>query len=98
LRVNLLSVSSLDDDGYCTLFKRGHVFIEREWILFEPQLIGDWMDRLCMLQGKPLVYDSTSNKEHKASDPTVGPRIQYFILREERESLLSTNSRLNWCD
>jgi hypothetical protein len=30
LRVNLLSVSALEDVGYCTLFKREHVFIYRE--------------------------------------------------------------------
>jgi hypothetical protein len=30
LRVNLLSVSALEDVGYCTLFKRGHVFIYME--------------------------------------------------------------------
>jgi hypothetical protein len=30
LRVNFLSVSSLEDVGYCTLFRRGHVFIYRE--------------------------------------------------------------------
>jgi hypothetical protein len=28
----------------------------------------------------------------------VGPRIQSCILREEKESLLSTHRRLNWCD
>jgi hypothetical protein len=27
LRVNLLSVSALEDVGYCALFKREHVFI-----------------------------------------------------------------------
>jgi hypothetical protein len=29
LRVNLLSVSALEDVGYCVLFKREHVFIYR---------------------------------------------------------------------
>jgi hypothetical protein len=28
----------------------------------------------------------------------VGPRIQFYISREEMESLLSTDMRLNWCD
>jgi hypothetical protein len=28
----------------------------------------------------------------------VGPRIQSCIPREERESLLSSDRRLNWCD
>ena len=30
LKVNLLSVSTLQDVGYCILFKRNHVFIYRE--------------------------------------------------------------------
>jgi hypothetical protein len=42
LRVNLLSVLALEDAGYSTLFKRGHVFIYREGVdPVEPQLIGD---------------------------------------------------------
>jgi len=28
----------------------------------------------------------------------VGPRIQYYIPREERQSLLTTGRRLNSCD
>ena len=32
LRVNLLSVSALEDVGYCTLFKREHVFIYKEGV------------------------------------------------------------------
>jgi hypothetical protein len=28
----------------------------------------------------------------------MGPRIHCCILREERESLLSTDRRLSWCD
>jgi hypothetical protein len=47
LRVNLLSVSTLADVGYATLFKSGHVFIYREGAdPIEPQLIGDRVDRL----------------------------------------------------
>jgi hypothetical protein len=47
MRVNLLSVSTLGDAGYATLFKGGHVFIYREGAdLVEPQLIGDRVDRL----------------------------------------------------
>jgi hypothetical protein len=99
LRVNLLSVSSLEDVGYCTLFKRGHVFIYREGVdLVEPQLIGDRMDRLYKLQGQPTGYDSESDEEQEAPETAVGPRIQSCIPREERESLLSTDRRLSWCD
>jgi hypothetical protein len=60
LRVNLLSVSALEDVGYCTLFKREHVFIYREGVdSVKPQLIGDWVDRLYKLRGQPPGYDST---------------------------------------
>jgi hypothetical protein len=97
LRVNLLSVSALEDVGYCTLFKREHVFIYREGVdPVELQLIGDRVDRLYMLRGQPSGYDSTSDEEHEEAPETmVVPRIQSCILREERESLLSTGRRLN---
>jgi hypothetical protein len=99
LRVNLLSVSALEDVGYCTLFKRGHVFIYREGVdPVEPQLIGDRVDRLYMLRGQPSGYDSMSDEEQEAPETAVGPRIQSCIPREERESLLSTDRRLSWCD
>jgi hypothetical protein len=32
LRVNFLSVSTLEDVGYCIFFKREHVFIYREGV------------------------------------------------------------------
>jgi hypothetical protein len=99
LRFNLLSVSALEDVGYSTLFKRGHVFIYREGVdLVEPQFIGDQMDRLYKLRGQPTGYDSESDEEQEAPETAVGPRIQSCIPREERESLLSTDKRLNWCD
>jgi hypothetical protein len=99
MRVNLISVSALEDVGYCTFFKRGHVFIYREGVdPIESHLIGDRVDRLYMLRGQPSGYDSTSYEEHEAHETAMGPRIQYCILREERESLLSTDRRLNWFD
>jgi hypothetical protein len=99
LRVNFLSVSALEDDGYFTLFKRGHVFIYREGAdPVEPQLIGDWVGKFYMLRGQPSRYYLVSDEEQKSPETAVGPRIQYLILREERESLLSTSRRLSWCD
>jgi hypothetical protein len=85
LRVNFLSVSSLEDVGYCVLFKREHVFIYREGVdLVEMQLIGNRVDRLYMLRGKPSVYDSTSYEENEeAHETAVAPRIQSLIPREE---------------
>jgi hypothetical protein len=89
----------LENDGYCTLFKRGHVFIYRVGVdPMEPKLIGDRVDMLYMLRGKPSGYDSTSDEEQESPETTVGPRIQSCIPREERESLLSTDRRLSWCD
>jgi hypothetical protein len=99
LRVNLLSVSALEDVGYSTLFKRGHVFIYREGVdLIEPQLIGDRMDRLYKVRGQPTGYDSELDEEQEAPETVVGPRIHSCIPREERESLLSIGRRLSWCD
>jgi hypothetical protein len=85
LRVNFFSISALEDVGHCTLFKRGHVFIYREGVdPVEPQLIGDQVDMLYMLQGQPLGYDSTSDEEQEDPETAVGPRIQSCILREEK--------------
>jgi hypothetical protein len=47
---------------------------------------------------KPTGYDSALDEEKEASETAVGPRIQYCILREERESLLCTVRRLSWCN
>jgi hypothetical protein len=99
LRVNLLSVLALEDVGYCTLFKRRHEFIYREGVdPVEPQMIGDRVDRLYMLRGQPSGYDSTLDEEQENPETTMGPRIQSCILREQRESLLSIDMRLSWCD
>ena len=99
LRVNLLLVSALEDVGYCTLFKREHVFIYREEVdPVELPLIGDRVDRLYMLRGQASVYDSASDEEHEeAPETAMVPRIQSCIPREESESLLSTGRRLSWC-
>jgi hypothetical protein len=77
LRVNFPLVSTLEDVGYCTLFKREHIFIYREGVdLVELQLFDDWVNLLYMLRGQPSVYDSTSDEEHKkALETAVGPRI-----------------------
>jgi hypothetical protein len=99
LRVNLLSFSALEDVGYCTLFKRGLVFIYREGVdSVEPQLIGDRVDRLYIFQGQPSCYDSTSKYEQENPKTMVGPRIQSCIPREEMESLMTIGRRLSWFD
>jgi hypothetical protein len=100
LSVNLLSVSALQDVGYCVLFKRNHVFIYREGVdTVELQLIGNWVDRLYMLRGQPMMCDSASDEEREeASETAVAPRYQSCIPREESESLLSTGRRLSQVD
>jgi hypothetical protein len=100
LRVNLLSVSALEDVGYCIFFKREHVFIYRKGVdLVEMQLIGNRVGRLYMLRGQPSVYDSTSDEEREeACEPVVAQGIQSCILREENESLMSTGRRLSQVD
>jgi hypothetical protein len=97
LSVKFILVSALEDVGYCILFKREHVFIYRQEVdPVELQLISNRVDRLYMLRGKPLVYDSSSDEEHEeAFETAVVPRISSFIQREESESLLSTGRRLN---
>jgi hypothetical protein len=100
LRVNLLLVSTLEDVGYCVLFKREHVFIYKQGVdPIELQLIGNRVDRLHMLRGQPSVYDSASDEEReKASHTAVAPSIQSRISREESESLLRTGIRLRQVD
>jgi hypothetical protein len=76
LSVNLLSVSALQDVGYCVLFKRNHVFIYREGVdPVELQLIGNRVDRLYMLRGQPMMCDLASDeKREEASETVVAPR------------------------
>jgi hypothetical protein len=100
LRVNFLSVSALEDVGYCVLFEREHVFIYRQGVdPVEMQLISNQVDRLYMLRGQPSMYDSTSDEERQgAYETAVARRIQSCIPREESESLLCTGRRLNQVD
>jgi hypothetical protein len=59
LRVNFISVSTLEDVGYCVFFKREHVFIYRQGVdPVELQLINNRVDRLYVLRGQPSLYDS----------------------------------------
>jgi hypothetical protein len=89
LRVNLLSVLSLEDIGYCTLFKREHVFIYREGVdPMELQLIGDRMDKLYMLRGQPSGYDLASDEEHEEAPETGGTKDS--VLHSERRERVSS--------
>jgi hypothetical protein len=65
----------------------------------ELQLIGNQVDRLYMLRGQPLMYDSASDEEREEdSETAVAPRFQSCIPREESESLMSTGRRLSQVD
>ena len=65
----------------------------------ELQLIGNRVNRLYMLRGQPLMYNSMLDEEcDEASETVVVPRIQSFIPREDNESLLSTGRRLSQVD
>jgi hypothetical protein len=76
LSVNLFSVSALQEVGYSVFFKREHVFIYKEGVdLVEIQLIGNRVNRLYMLRGQPMMYDSASDEEHEeAPETAVVPR------------------------
>jgi hypothetical protein len=50
------------------------------------------------VRGQPTVGDSKSDEEKEAPETVVGPRIRSQNSREERESLLSTDKRLSWCE
>ena len=65
----------------------------------ELQLIGNRVNRLYMLRGQPMTYDSMSDEEREeASETVVALRYQSCIPREESESLLSTGRRLSQVD
>ena len=87
MRVNLLSVSALEDIGYLTLFRRGHVYIlldsddmghvyiysERAGLI-DPQLIGDRFGEMYKFSAQPTVDES--DKEQEAPEATLAPRVQ----------------------
>ena len=106
MRVNLLSVSPLEDAGYSTLFQRGHVYIfpdrddlghvyiylERVGLIY-PYLIGDQFGELYKFSAQPTVDES--DEEQEAPEATVFPKLQSRVPMEERESLLSTGRRFS---
>ena len=90
---NLLSVPALEDAGYVTMFKRGHVFIYVDGADPNPVLIGDRVERLYWLRGQPmtsefggLIPDSGSEEEHRAPEADGAHRGQLIVPRGERES------------
>ena len=71
MRVNLLSISALEDAGYSTLFRRGHVYIfpDRDDLghvyifskragLIDPRLIGDRFGELYKFSAQPTIDES----------------------------------------
>ena len=88
MRVNLLSVSALEDAGYSTLFRRGHVYIfsyrdnlghvyiysERVGLI-DPQFIGDQFSELYKFSAQCMVDESY--EDHEAPQATVVSMVQY---------------------
>ena len=100
---NLLSVPALEDAGYVTMFKRGHVFIYVDGADPNLVLIGDRVERLYWLRGQLMtsefggwIPDSSSDEEQRAPEADSAHRGQLIVLRGERESLQSTSRRLSW--
>ena len=56
-------------------------------------MIGDRFSELYKFSAQPTVDDS--DEEQEAPKTTVAPRVQSRVPMEERESLLSTGSRLS---
>jgi hypothetical protein len=85
LSVNFLSVSALEDVGYCILFKRERVFIYREGVdPIDLQLIGNRVNRLYMLRRKPLMYDSVSDEKHEEASALLWHQGIILAFRENQ--------------
>ena len=102
---NLLSVPTLEDARYVTMFKRGHVFIYVDGVDPNPVLIGDRVEWLYCLHGQPMISefggwipDSGSEEEQRAPEADGAHIGQLIVPRGERESLQSTSRRLSWCE
>jgi hypothetical protein len=89
-RVNLLSVSTLEDVEYDTLFKRGYAFIYS--VSENPiraLLLGEWRSNMYIVKGQPMLVEygciSESGSlleiegEREALDIEVAPSTQSSI-------------------
>ena len=98
---NLLSVPALEDAGYVTMFKRGHVFIYVDGPDPNPVMISDRVERLYWLRGQPMTSEfggwipDSDSEEQRAPEADDVYRGQLIVPREERESLQSTGRRLS---
>ena len=94
MRVNKLSVSSFEDEGYGMMIRSGHVFLyRRDEPVGTTILLGDRRDRLYVLRGHVVRAGPRAGPGgwlSESEDDDVA-----FDRDEESDSLLSTGRRLN---
>ena len=75
-----------DDLGHIYIYsdRAGHI---------DPQLISDPFSEMYKFSAHPTVDES--NDKWEAPEAEMAPRVRYRVLMEERESLLSTGSRID---
>eukprot|EP01018_Ginkgo_biloba_P038969 Gb_38766 [translate_table: standard] len=99
LKLNLLSVSALEDDGYAVLFEGGHVLIYPLRVEpIEAVLLGDRRDKMYIVRGQPMYGESgwlsDSKSEREAPEIEVVPSIQSSIQGSGRDAHSSTSRRI----
>jgi hypothetical protein len=91
LRVNLLSFSALEDDGYVITFERGYVHIHVvDEVSIRTILIGERRGRVYTLLGQHVrcqlgwISDSEGEKKIKGLKvhPNVSPHLKDLVLAE----------------
>ena len=102
---NLLSVVALEDAGYTTLFRRGHVFIHSESDGLDSMvLLGERRGRVYMLRGQHMSEGSSgwlsnSNSMSEEEWTEVASSIQLSIQGSMREAASSSSDkRVSWYD
>ena len=105
---NLLSVATLEDVGYTTMFRRGHVFIHSENEGLDSMvLLGERRGKVYMLLGQHMSEESgwlsdsrsmsESEGEWKILQTEVVPSNQSSIQGSKREAAsFSIGRRVSW--
>ena len=100
---NLLSVAALEDVGYTTLFRRGHVFIHSESDGLDSMvLLGERRGRTYMLLGQHMSagsdgWLSVSSSMSEEEWTEVVSSIQSSVQGSRREANSSnSDKRVNW--
>jgi hypothetical protein len=95
LRVNLLSVSALEDVGYVITFECGYVHIHAvDEVPIMTVLIGEWRGRVYTVLGQPVrcqsSWISNSKGEQEAQRIEGAPECQSSVQGS------STGKKINW--